>query len=230
MRVLLKISGEVLAWEKKKWYDSKTLENIRDIIKEIKEEGIQLAIVIWWWNLIRGEELSDFSLYYAHNMGLLSSSINALWLEDYLNNYWIKTISFHSISMDWIFKKFSKNEVIDALHNNKIVVFGWGTWNPYFTTDSWAVLRALEIWADLLIKATKVNGVFDKDPEKFPDAKHIDIATYDEVVLNNWRVMDLNSVLLAKENKLPMRVVSIYEKWSILKAIKGKKVGTSIVL
>lgn len=230
MRILLKISGEVLAWEKKKWYDSKILENIKNIIKDIKLEWVELAIVVWWWNLMRWEELKDFSLYSAHNMGLISSCINAFWLEDYLNNNWIKSISYHSIGIDWVLKKFSKIEVIESLKNNKVVIFWWWTWNPYFTTDSWAVLRALEISADLLIKATKVNWIFDKDPEKYTDAKHIETATYDEVIINNLKVMDLTSVLLAKEHNLPMKVVSIYEEEAILKAIRWEKIWTNIVL
>lgn len=228
MRVLLKISGEVLAWEKKKWYDSETLTNIKNIIKEIKKHWVELWIVIWWWNLIRWPELKDFSAYYGHNMWLLTASINAFWLEDYLNNNWIKTKSYHSVNIDWIFDKFSKKRVMADFKDDYVVIFGWWTWNPYFSTDSWWVLRALEIWADLMIKATKVNGVFDKDPELFDDAKHIESITYDEIIRQNLRVMDLTAVALARDNKLPMKVVSIYEEWAILKAIKWEKIGTSI--
>lgn len=229
MRVLLKLSGEVLAWEKWMWYDSKTLKDISKIIKEIIDDWVELAIVVWWGNLIRWEEMQDFQLYYWHNMWLLTSSINAYWLEDYLTRVqWIKAVSLHSVQIDWIFTKFTKREADRILKKGQVLLLGWWTWLPFFTTDTWAVLRTIEIGADLMIKATKVNWIYTKDPVKHKDAELIEDLTYDEAIIKNLKVMDMTALALARDHDVKMKVVCLGEKWAIIKAIKWKKIWTTV--
>lgn len=228
MRVLLKLSWEGLSWEKWAWYDTEVLMHITEIIREIVDMGVELWIVIGGWNLVRGSDVKDFFIYYWHNMWMLASSINAIWLTDFFNRAWVKARSFHSFNVDWLMEKFNKVEVSRCFEKREVVVFWWWTGNPYFTTDTWWILRALEIWADLVIKATKVDWVYDKDPIKYSDAKKFDELTYNDVLDSTLKVMDLTAISMAKDYNLPIIVVSFKDKDSIIKAIKWEKIWTII--
>jgi uridylate kinase len=134
----------------------------------------------------------------------------------------------NSFAIDWVVERFNKPKAIKALRNKKVIIFWWGTWNPYFTTDTAWVLRALEIEADLMIKATKVDWVYTKDPIKYKNAVFIKNTTYNEVIQKNLKVMDSSAIALAKDNNLTLKVVSLYDKWAVLKAINWEEIGTTI--
>ncbi len=230
MRVLLKISGETLAWWKWCWLDLEMLNKIANIIKKLKENKVQIWIVVWAWNFIRWAEVEKINIdrCNADNMWMLAININAIALMDVIEKKWIKVKYVNSFGIDWVVEKFNKQTHLKSLEKWKIIIFWWWTGNPFFTTDTSWVLRALEIEADFMIKATKVNWVYDKDPKKNNDAKFIEEITYDEVITKNLKVMDATAIALAKENNMKLKVVNIYDEVSIMKAIKWEKIWTNI--
>ena len=161
-------------------------------------------------------------------MWMLAININTIALSDVLEKKGISTRIVNSFGIDWIAERFNKTKVIKYIQNKKVVIFGWWTWNPYFTTDTAGVLRALEIEANMMIKATKVDWVYDKDPMEYDDAKFIKSATYDEIITKNLKVMDFTSIALAKENNLIVKVVSLTKENSIKNAILWKEEWTTI--
>ena len=221
MRVLLKISGEFLSWWEPCWLDYVTLDEVWNMIKNIINNNIEVWIVVWAWNFIRWKDLEEIKIdrCNADNMWMLAININSIALCDVINRKWIRAKIVNSFSIEGIAERFNKPKIIKDLENKKVVIFWWWTWNPYFTTDTAWVLRALEIEADLMIKATKVDWVYDKDPMKFSDAVFIKNATYYEVITKNLKVMDQTAIALAKENNLKLKVVSLYEEWAIMRAI-----------
>jgi uridylate kinase len=230
MRVLLKVSGEALAWEKWSGLDYVMLDKVCDMIKELTEKKIEVWIVVWAWNFIRGAEIEKINIdrCNADNMGMLAININAIALADVLVRKWIDVRQVNSFAIDWISERFNKPKTIKSLKKWHVVIFWWWTGNPYFTTDTAGVLRALEIEADIMIKATKVDWVYDKDPIKYTEAKFIKNATYDEVITKNLKVMDATSIALAKENSMLVKVVSLYKKNAVLNAIIWNNEGTTI--
>lgn len=230
MRVLLKISGEALAWENHGGLNYEVLDEIAGMIDKLVEHNVEIGIVVGAGNFIRGEEIAKIGIDRAHadNMGMLAININAIALWDVLSRKGLWVEVFNSFGMDGIVQRFEKQKAITALKAKKVTIFAGGTGNPYFTTDTAGVLRALEIEADLMIKATKVDGVYDKDPMVHHDAVKIEHATYDEVLEKNLRVMDFTAISLAKENNLTLKVVSLTLPWAIQRAIHGEKEGTTI--
>ncbi len=230
MRVLLKISGEALAWWNQWWLDYVMLNDIADIIDSLRKKKIEIWIVVWAGNFIRWAEIEKINIdrCNADNMWMLAININSIALWDILSKKWIHVKMMNSFAIDWIVERFNKPKALKALKDWKIVIFWGWTWNPYFTTDTAWVLRAVEIEADMMIKATKVDWVFNKDPVKFNDAEFIKNATYDEILLKNLRVMDMTAIALAKENNLILKVVNLFKEWAILKAIQWKDEGTTI--
>lgn len=230
MRVVIKISGEALAGIEKGGLDYVMLDSVWDIIKDLIDSGIEVGIVVGAWNFIRWAEIEKIKIdrCNADNMWMLAININTIALSDVLERKWVDTKIVNSFDIDWVAERFNKNKALKYIKNKKVVLFGWGTWNPYFTTDTAWVLRALEINADMMIKATKVDGVYTKDPMKYKDAEFIESATYDEVIVKWLRVMDFTSIALAKENSLVVKVLSLTKENSIKNAILGKKEGTTI--
>ncbi|QFR38666.1 UMP kinase [Candidatus Gracilibacteria bacterium 28_42_T64] len=230
MRVLLKISGEALAGGEGSGLDYVTLNEVGDMIKDLVRNNIEVGIVVGAGNFIRGAEIEKINIdrCNADNMGMLAININSIALGDVLSRKGVHTKIMNSFGIDGIVERFNKPKAIKDIKAGKVIIFGGGTGNPYFTTDTAGVLRALEIEADLMIKATKVEGVFDKDPMKFADAELIKDASYDEVIIKNLRVMDYTAIALAKENSLKLRVVSLYHEGAIMRAILGKDEGTLI--
>jgi len=159
---------------------------------------------------------------------MLAININSIALADVLSRKWIGSKLVNSFWIDGVVERFNKDKAVKNIKSGKVIIFGWGTWNPYFTTDTAWVLRALEIEADMVIKATKVDGVYTRDPVKHKDAEFIHSATYDEVLTQNLKVMDLTAIALAKQNNLTIKVANLYKKWAILDAILWKKEGTTI--
>lgn len=230
MRVLLKISGEALAGGEPSGLDYVMLDDVCDKIKFLIANNVEVWVVVGAGNFIRGAEIEKINIdrCNADNMWMLAININAIALSDVLMRKEIHTKLVNSFWIDWIAERFNKHKVIKDLKAKKVVIFWGWTGNPYFTTDTAWVLRALEIEADMMIKATKVDGVYDKDPIKFHDAEFIANATYDEVITKNLRVMDHTAIALAKENKMILKVVSLYNEGAIMRAIVGKNEWTTI--
>ena len=221
MRVLLKISWEALSWGEDSGLDFEVLDDVCSMIKDLSRHNIEVWIVVWAWNFIRWAEIEKLKIDRCNgdNMWMLATNINAIAISDVLAKKGIDNKIVNSFSIDWIVDRFNKVKAEKDLSKWRVVIFGWGTWNPYFTTDTSWVLRALEIEADLMIKATKVNWVYDKDPMKFHDALLLKELTYDEVLSNNLRVMDYTAIALAKENKLKLIVCNMAEEWAVLDCI-----------
>lgn len=230
MRVLLKISGEALAWGEPAGLDYVMLDEVCDKIKSLIDKWIEVWVVVGAGNFIRGAEIEKINIdrCNADNMGMLAININAIALSDVLWRKGVHTKLVNSFGIDGIADRFNKPKAVKDLKAKKVIIFGGGTGNPYFTTDTAWVLRALEIEADMMIKATKVDGVYDKDPIKYNDAEFIPTATYDEVITKNLRVMDHTAIALAKENSMVLKVVSLYNDDSIMKAVLGKNEWTTI--
>lgn len=230
MRVLLKISWEALSWGNLWWLDYSMLNEVWEIVTSLKRKKIEVWIVVWAWNLIRWAEIEKLNIdrCNADNMWMLAININSIALWDVLSKKWIHVKMMNSFWIEWIVERFNKPKAIKALKDWKVIIFGWWIWNPYFTTDTAWVLRALEIEADMMIKATKVDWVYDKDPVKNLDAEFFRNISYDDVITKNLKVMDQASIALAKENKLIIKVVSLYNEWAILRAIMWKQEGTTI--
>lgn len=218
MRILLKISGEALAGWQESGLDFEVLDSVSKMIKNLITHNIEIAIVVWAWNFIRWAELEKINIDRCNgdNMWMLATNINAIALSDVLIKNNIDTKIYNSFWIEGIVERFNKTKVVKDLSKWKVVIFWGGTWNPYFTTDTAWVLRALEIEANMMIKATKVNGVYDKDPMQFHDANLLKELTYDEVLSNNLRVMDYTAIALAKENKLKLIVCNMSEEWAVL--------------
>jgi len=229
MRILLKISGESLKWEKDFWIDPDYVKNISKIIQEIKKDKHELAIVVWWGNIYRGSNLiktwvnpSD-----SHSLSMLSTVFNWVILKNFLDNMWLESIVMSPLWINFI-EEYSRNTADELLEKWKVVIFAWWTGNPFFTTDSWWVLRSIELGMDLMIKATRVDGVYDKDPEKYDDAKFIEEITYSDIIKKDLKVMDMTAIVLAKENNLNLNIVNINIQGSIEWIIKGDKIWTII--
>lgn len=231
IRVLLKISWEALAWDTWNTFDTKILDFVSDTIKDLQKEDIEIGIVIGWWNIFRwvfGENLW-FDEHTSHYMWMTATYINWLALVNYFWNKKIKAKLMTAVNFESVWERFDKLKAIKYLEDGKVVVFvGW-TGNPYFTTDTWWVLRALEIEADMIIKATKVDWLYDKDPTKYSDAKIYNKVTYSEVLEKNLKVMDQTAIALARDEKMPLKIVNLMKKWALKRAILGEKEGTVVI-
>ena len=230
MRVLLKISWEALAWWNSWWLDYVMLDEVCETIKKLVDKKIEVWVVVWAGNFIRWSEIEQINIdrCNADNMWMLAININTIALADVLSRKWVWVKTVNSFAIDWVAERFNKPKALKWLSKWKVMIFGWWTWNPYFTTDTAWVLRALEIEADMMIKATKVDWVYTKDPVKYNDAEFIKNATYDEVITKNLKVMDSTAIALAKDNKLLLKVVSLYDDSAILKSILWKDEWTTI--
>lgn len=229
-RILLKLSGEALLGKQNFGVDSEVVEHISDEIASIRETGIEIGIVIGGGNIYRGLSAAQQGVdrVTGDQMGMLATVINSLALQNALEIRNIYTRIQSAIKMDEIAEPFIRRRAIRHLEKKRVVIFAAGTGSPYFTTDTAAALRAIEIKADVIIKGTKVDGVYDSDPEKNPDAKMFDTLSYNDVLEKNLRVMDMTSVTLCKENDLPIQVFNMNVKGNLEKLISGAKIGTII--
>jgi len=230
MRVLLKISGEALQWNREHWIDPSFLEELALNIKEIHERNIEIAIVLGWGNIFRwvAGAANWIDRTAADYMGMLATIMNWVAMQDALEKAWIETRLVSALDIPEIWEKYIKRRSERHLEKWRIVISVAWTWNPYFTTDSAWVLRGLELSCDMVIKATKVDWVFDKDPMKFKDAKLIKRASFMDVISKDIKVMDHTAITLAKEGNLTLKVVNLYKKWAILRAILWEEEGTTI--
>ncbi len=217
-RVLIKFSGEALANEDGHGINSQTLKYIASEIKSLTEEGVEVGLVVGGGNIIRGVNAAKEGIIRRSSgdyMGMLATVINAVAIQEALEYFGLRVRVQSAINMEEICEPFIVRRAIRHLEKGRIVVFAAGTGNPFFTTDTAATLRAVEIGASMIIKATKVDGVYDKDPNKFPDAKKIPRLTYDEALQDNIKVMDDTSIALAKDNALPIVVCNMFEEGNL---------------
>ncbi len=229
-RVLLKISGEAMMGDQGYGVDPTTVDFIATEIKDAVSTGVQIAIVIGGGNIFRGVEASvkGIERASADYMGMLATVINALALQNYLEKHGIPTRVQSAIEMKEVAEPYIRRKAIRHLEKGRTVIFAAGTGNPYFTTDTAAALRAMEINADLILKGTKVDGVYSTDPIKDPHAKKYDNLTYIDVLKKGLAVMDSTAISLCMDNNLPIIVFNLRGKGNIRKIIKGKKIGTLI--
>ena len=227
-RVLLKLSGESLAGNEKHGIDFETVLKICKPIKECSDMGVQIAIVVGGGNFWRGRSSGKMDRTRADHMGMLATTINALGVADALEQLGLNVRVQTAIEMRQIAEPYIRNRAVRHLEKGRIVVFGCGTGNPFFSTDTAAALRAAEIDADIILKATMVDGVYDSDPKKNPNAKKYDELTYLDILKENLQVMDSTAASLCRDNHIPICVFSISEPDNITKAICGEPIGTLV--
>lgn len=227
-RVMLKLSGEALAGNDKFGFDYDVVNDICKQIKRVKSKTTQVAIVAGGGNFIRGKQLTNIDKYKADEIGMLSTYMNSLYLQSVLRINRIESVIYGAFEMSDIAEVFSKDKAIDAMNSGKIVLLAGGTGHPYFTTDTGVVLRSIELECTELLLAKSIDGVYDKDPEKYKDAKKYTKVSLQEVVDKKLEVIDLSASVLCYDNKLNLRLFSLLEKNSILKAVKGDSIGTLI--
>lgn len=220
---MLKISGEAFLGKHSHGQDLEAVESLASDISSVVKSNIQLCIVVGGGNIARGStmDLTKIDRARADYMGMLGTVINALCLQAMLDNIGIKSKVLSSVAMDSICDTYSQERALHYMSQGMVVIFAAGTGNPFVSTDTAAVFRAIEMHCDVLLKGTQVEGVYSEDPKKEKDAKKFDQLTYDEVINNSLRVMDLPAVSVAKEHKLPLMVFSIHKKDAILEVLKG---------
>ena len=229
-RVLLKLSGEALAGGQGFGIHASVVDQLTDEIKSLVEMGVSLGIVIGGGNILRGAMASKEGMdrVQADYMGMLATVINALGVQDLLETKGVETRVMTAIRMEEIAEPYIRRRAMRHIEKGRVVLFAGGTGNPYFSTDTAAVLRAIEMEADVVIKATKVEGVYTADPAKDPDAEFIPSITFQEVVQWELGVMDAAAVALCKENGLPIIVLNMSEPGAVANAIRGERVGTLV--
>tara|TARA_Y100000766_G_scaffold3088_1_gene2385 strand:- start:36 stop:740 length:705 start_codon:yes stop_codon:yes gene_type:complete len=229
-RILLKLSGEALMGQKNFGIDSTLLEKYSQEIKEIYKKGIEIAIVIGGGNIYRGieSEESGINRVQGDYMGMLATLINSMALQSHLEKLNCDTRLMSGFNIDQVCEPFIRRRAIRHLEKKRIVIFGAGLGKPYFTTDSTASLRAIEIEANIVLKGTRVDGVYDSDPEKFKNAKKFHEISFNEAYEKKLSIMDMTAFTLCKENNLPIIVFDMNKPNNLIKLIEGKKIGTLI--
>ena len=229
-RVLLKLSGEVLAGEKSYGIDPSKASQLANEIKTVHEMGIGIALVIGAGNIFRGIKAASKGMERVTGdyLGMLATIMNAISIQDALEKLNVQTRTLSAITVSQISEPYIRRRALRHLEKNRVVIVAGGTGNPYFTTDTAAALRATELKAEVLLKGTKVNGVFDKDPELYDEAKSFNKINYSDVIAKNLRVMDMTAITLCKENTLPIRVFDVNGKGNLKNILLGQEIGTLI--
>lgn len=231
-RILLKLSGEALLGEQGHGIDSKILSQYAEEIKAVQEEGVEVSIVIGGGNIFRGVAgaTEGMDRVQGDYMGMLATMINSMALQDALEQKGVKTRLLSAIRMEAIAEPFIRRRAVRHLEKGRVVIFGAGTGNPYFTTDTAGSLRAIEVEADVILKGTRVDGIYDSDPEKNADAKKFDTITGDEVLQRRLNVMDLTAFTLCRENSTPIIVFNMNKPGTFKKIVcDGEDLGTTVV-
>ncbi len=231
-RILLKLSGEALMGKRQYGIDPTRLSEYAEEIKQIIDSGVEVAIVIGGGNIFRGVAGASNGMdrVQADHMGMLATVINGLALQSALEDYEVPTRLQTAIKINEVAEPFIRRRALRHLEKGRVVIFGGGTGNPYFTTDSAAVLRAIEIEADVILKGTRVDGIYTSDPEKDSSAVKFDFISFDDVLQKGLKVMDTTAFTLSQENKLPIIVFDMNKKGNLLKVVKGENVGTTVNL
>lgn len=229
-RVLLKLSGEALAGESGFGIDIEVLRHLAEEIKEIHENGIQIGIVLGGGNIFRGLKgaTEGMDRATADYMGMLATVLNCLALQDTLEQVGVYTRVQSAIEMQELAEPYIRRRAMRHLEKNRVVIFGGGTGNPYFTTDTTAALRAMEVNSEVVIKATKVDGIYDSDPKHNPEAKRFDELSYIEVLQRGLKVMDSTAISLCMDNRLPIVVFNMNERGALKRVVQGERVGTLV--
>ncbi len=229
-RILLKFSGESVAGNDEHGIDPKILDQMAESVKSCKSIGTEIGIVIGGGNLFRGEKLNQAGMdrVAGDHMGMLATVMNGIALRDALERAGIKTRVMSAISMSGIVEHYDRRLAIQLLNDGFVVIFTAGTGNPFFTTDTAGCLRAIETEADLMLKATRVDGVYDSDPETNKEAKLFDELSFDDAISKNLKVMDATALTLARDHKLPIKVFNVNEHDALKNIICGKNIGTLI--
>ena len=230
-RILLKLSGEALAAGQGFGVDSQRVDEIAGELAEVHALDVQIAIVVGGGNFFRGvaEQAKEMDRVSADHMGMLATVINALALQDALEKHGVHTRVQSAIEMNQVAEPFIRRRAIRHLEKNRIVIFAGGTGNPYFSTDTAASLRAMEIKAEAILKATKVDGIYDADPMLVKTAKKFTEISYMDVLRQGLRVMDLTAISLCKDNNLPIIIFSLNERGNIRKVVSGEKIGSMVI-
>jgi uridylate kinase len=229
-RVLLKLSGEALMGDLAYGIDPEVVDTIADEIAEVIAQGVQIAIVVGGGNIFRGVKgaASGMDRATADYVGMIATVMNAITLQDALERKNVHTRVQTAIGMQEVAEPYIRRKAIRHLEKGRVVVFGAGSGNPFFTTDTTAALRAAEIGADLLFKATKVDGIYDSDPKKNPQAKRFESLTYSHVLANDLKVMDGTAIALCKDNNIPIMVFDLSVPGNVIKAVMGESIGTIV--
>ena len=231
-RILLKLSGEALMGNRQYGIDPDRLKEYAEEIKEITNKGVEVAIVIGGGNIFRGVAGASRGMdrVQGDHMGMLATVINGLALQSALEDEDVPTRLQSAIKINEVAEPFIRRKAIRHLEKGRVVIFGGGTGNPYFTTDSAAVLRAIEIHADVILKGTRVDGIYTSDPEKDKAAEKYDYITVEDVMKKGLKVMDTTAFTLSQENKLPIIVFDMNTKGNLMKVVSGEKIGTKVNL
>ncbi len=227
-RILLKLSGEALVGSQKYGIDFKIMDKIAKQVKDIHNLNVQVAIVIGGGNIFRGATVKEMDRVSADYMGMLATVINSLALQDVLEKHQVQTRVLTAIEMEKLAEPYIRRKALRHLEKRRVVIFAAGTGNPYFSTDTAAALRAIEINADVVLKATKVDGVYDCDPMKNPKAKKFSKITYLDALNRRLKAMDATAISLCMDNKFPIIVFNLNGAGNIKKIVLGKKIGTMI--
>jgi len=229
-RILLKLSGEALSGTKGHGIEPEILKTFSEEIKEVYKSGVEIALVLGGGNIHRGVVGTDKGMdrTTSDHMGMLATVINALAMQDSLENIGVPTRLLTAIEMKEIAEPYIRRRAVRHLEKKRVVIFAGGTGNPFFTTDTAATLRANEINADLILKATKVDGIYDKDPKKHDDAKMFHELTFFEVLNKGLKVMDSTAISLCMDNNIDIVVFNVFQKGNIQKVVQGEKIGTLV--
>ena len=227
-RILLKLSGEAMAGEKGSGLDFDTVLSICGAIKKVADSGVEVAIVVGGGNFWRGRSSGKMDRTRADHMGMLATTINALGLADALEQLGCNVRVQTAIAMNQIAEPYIRNKAVRHLEKGRVVIFGCGTGNPFFSTDTASALRAAEIEADIIFKASMVDGVYDSDPKKNPDAVKFDTLSYLDVLNKDLQVMDSTAATLCRDNDLPILVFNLNDPENIVRAVCGEPIGTIV--
>lgn len=229
-RILLKLSGEALMGDDDFGINPTVLAQVAEDVKSLVDAGVQVGLVIGGGNIFRGAGLAGggFDRVRGDHIGMLATVMNSLAMQDRLLKIGVSARTMSAFRIDQVCDYYTRDAAVAQLEQGGVVILSAGTGNPYFTTDSAASLRAIEIGADLMIKATKVDGVYSADPKKDPDATFYSSLSYDRVLAEGLAVMDATAVVLCKENAMPLRVMNIYEQGALLRVARGENVGTLV--
>ena len=229
-RILLKLSGEALAGEKKMGFDEETVRKVAVQVKELVDDGIQVGIVIGGGNFWRGRTSENIDRTKADQIGMLATVMNCIYVSEIFPSAGMMTNILTPFECGSFTKLFSKDRALKYFEKGMVVFFAGGAGHPYFSTDTPTVLRAIEVEADVILLAKAIDGVYDSDPRTNPDAKKYDEVSIDEVVEKNLQVVDMTASVLAKENRMPMWVFGLNEENSIVNAVKGEFKGTKVTV
>ena len=229
-RILLKLSGEAIGGESGVGISPEAIQDMAQQIREVRDLGVQVVVVVWGGNIFRGLPGSERGIERATGdyMGMLATVINALALQDALEKLGVATRVQSAITMAQVAEAFIRRRAVRHLEKGRVVIFGGGTGNPYFSTDTAAALRANEIGAEVILKATKVDGIYDSDPKKNPKAKRFSQITYLEALQRQLKVMDSTAFSLCMDNKMPIIVFELFRPHNLKKVVLGEKVGTLV--